>query len=53
MPDVFVLPPKPRNLQGKIRDAEDLGETIRQRRCDMGLTQGRDLPLFAALYGRP
>lgn len=39
MPDSFVLPPKPRNPQGKIRDAEDLGEAIRQRRRDMGLTQ--------------
>lgn len=39
MPDVFVLPPKPRNPQGRIRDAEDLGEAIRQRRRDMGLTQ--------------
>ena len=39
MLDVFVLPPKPRNPQGRIRDAEDLGEAIRQRRRDMGLTQ--------------
>ncbi len=39
MPDCFVLPPKPRNPQGRIRDAEDLGEAIRQRRRDMGLTQ--------------
>ena len=39
MPDDFVLPPKPRNPQGKIRDAEDLGEAIRLRRRDMGLTQ--------------
>lgn len=39
MSDVFVLPPKPRNPQGRIRDAEDLGEAIRQRRRDMGLTQ--------------
>lgn len=39
MPDVFVLLPKPRNPQGRIRDAEDLGEAIRQRRRDMGLTQ--------------
>ena len=28
MPDVFVLPPKPRNPQGRIRDAEDLGEAM-------------------------
>ena len=34
-----MLPPKPRNPQGRIRDAEDLGEAIRQRRRDMGLTQ--------------
>ena len=39
MSDVFVLPPKPRNPQGRIRDAEDLGEAIRQRRRDMGITQ--------------
>lgn len=39
MSDVFVLSPKPRNPQGRIRDAEDLGEAIRQRRRDMGLTQ--------------
>lgn len=39
MPDVFALPPKPRNPQGRIRDAGDLGEAIRQRRRDMGLTQ--------------
>ena len=39
MPDCYVLPPKPSNPQGRIRDAEDLGEAIRQRRRDMGLTQ--------------
>lgn len=30
---------KPRNIDGKIRDAEDLGETIRKRRKALGLTQ--------------
>ena len=33
---------KPRNPDGKIRDAEDLGAAIRKRRKALGLTQ-RDL----------
>jgi len=36
----FVLPPKPRNVDGKLRDAQDLGEIIRKRRKSIGLTQG-------------
>lgn len=35
----FQLPPKPRNVNGKLRDAEDLGIIIRQRRQELGLTQ--------------
>lgn len=30
---------KPRNPRGKIRDAEDLGQAIRNRRKKLGLTQ--------------
>ena len=33
------LPPKPRNADGKVRDAQDLGDAIRKRRRDLGLTQ--------------
>ena len=36
--DAF-LPPKPRNVDGKIRDANDLGDAIRTRRRELGLTQ--------------
>lgn len=33
------LPPKPRNVDGKLRDAQDLGDIIRGRRKQLGLTQ--------------
>ena len=33
------LPPKPRNVDGKLRDAEDLGAIIRKRRRELGITQ--------------
>ena len=36
--DVFP-PVKPRRTEGKLRDAFDLGETIRARRKELGLTQ--------------
>ena len=32
-------PPKPRNVDGKLRDAEDLGAIIRKRRRELGITQ--------------
>ncbi|HAM15818.1 MAG TPA: hypothetical protein DCP91_08180 [Eggerthellaceae bacterium] len=32
-------PKKPRRVDGRIRDADDLGETIRARRKELGLTQ--------------
>lgn len=35
----FVQPPKPRNPDGKLRDAEDLGEIIKARRNELSLTQ--------------
>lgn len=35
----FRIPPKPRNVDGKLRDAEDLGAIIRKRRQELGLTQ--------------
>ena len=35
----FTLPPKPRNPDGRLRDAEDLGQIIRARRVEMGVTQ--------------
>lgn len=34
-----LLPPKPRNVDGKVRDAQDLGNAIRKRRRALGLTQ--------------
>ena len=36
--DTF-LPPKPRNVDGKVRDAQTLGEIIRRRRKKLGMTQ--------------
>ena len=36
--DVFP-PAKPRRVDGKLRDALDLGEIIRSRRKELGLTQ--------------
>ena len=33
------IPRKPRNVDGKLRDAEDLGLVIRKRRKELGLTQ--------------
>lgn len=35
----FVRPTKPRNPEGKIRDPEDLGYIIKDRRKELGLTQ--------------
>ena len=35
----FALPPKPRNPDGKLRDAQDLGTILRNRRRELGLTQ--------------
>ena len=35
----FQAPTKPRRTDGKIRDALDLGETIRERRKELELTQ--------------
>lgn len=32
---------KPRNPNGKLRDAEDLGEIIKQRRKELSLTQAQ------------
>lgn len=32
-------PPKPRNVDGKLRDAEDLGQIIRAQRKALGMTQ--------------
>lgn len=32
-------PRKPRNVDGKLRDAEDLGAIMRKRRKELGLTQ--------------
>ena len=36
--DVFQIP-KPRNVDNKLRDESDLGEIIRKRRKELGLTQ--------------
>ena len=36
--DIFP-PAKPRRTDGKLRDAADLGEIIRARRKELGLTQ--------------
>lgn len=33
------LPPKPKVNDGKLREAEDLGEILRQRRKELGMTQ--------------
>ncbi len=35
----FLPPTKPRRVDGRIRDAADLGDTIRERRKQLGLTQ--------------
>lgn len=35
----FLPPTKPRRVDGKIRGAADLGDTIRERRKQLGLTQ--------------
>ena len=35
----FQAPTKPRRTDGKLRDAADLGEIIRARRKELGLTQ--------------
>lgn len=32
-------PMRPRNVDGKIRDAEELGSIMRKRRKELGLTQ--------------
>lgn len=34
-----VTPRKPRNVNGKLNDATDLGVIMRKRRSDLGLTQ--------------
>lgn len=34
-----LVPLKPRNANGKLSSAEDLGAIIRKRRKDLGLTQ--------------
>lgn len=34
-----VTPRKPRNVNGKLNDAIDLGVIMRKRRSDLGLTQ--------------
>ena len=34
-----LTPRKPRNADGKIRDAADLGSIMRKRRTELGLTQ--------------
>ena len=34
-----LTPRKPRNVDGKLRDAEDLGALMRKRRNELGLTQ--------------
>lgn len=34
-----LTPRKPRNVDGKIRDAADLGSIMRKRRTELGLTQ--------------
>lgn len=34
-----IRPKKPRNVDGKLRDATDLGTIIRRRRKNLGLTQ--------------
>ena len=33
------LPPKPRNPDGKLSGADDLGKIMRARRLELGLTQ--------------
>ena len=35
----LTAPSKPRNPDGKIRDAEDLGTIMRNRRKELGFTQ--------------
>ncbi len=35
----ILKPRKPRNPDGKLRDAEDLGKIMRERRKQLGLTQ--------------
>lgn len=35
----FQLPPRSRNTDGKLRDADDLGAIMRERRVALGLTQ--------------
>ena len=34
-----IAPRKPRNVNGKLGNAEDLGAFVRRRRLDLGLTQ--------------
>ncbi len=34
-----LVPRKPRNVDGKLRDASDLGDIMRKRRIALGLTQ--------------
>lgn len=35
----FEPPGKPRNPDGRLRDAEDLGKIMRDRRVELGVTQ--------------
>ena len=35
----MLAPTKPRNVNGKLTDAQDLGAIIRRRRKQLGLTQ--------------
>lgn len=35
----LTMPSKPRNTAGKIRDVEDLGTILRNRRKELGYTQ--------------
>lgn len=35
------IPSKPRSVDGKLRDADDLGAIIRRRRQELGLTQAQ------------
>lgn len=34
-----ILPPKPKNTNGKISEPSDLGELLRERRVELGYTQ--------------
>ncbi len=36
---IDIKPRKPRNVDNKLTDAEELGKIIRKRRTDLGITQ--------------